>query len=179
MKKFGNDYWVGSEWRQNYMSSFWLVLFSSWILYNGALFWIWRVFRIANIAWAVPSPKETCDFCSIGAKISISSSRTRELDEDDDDKTSCSSRSFFCFWRWRWWTFGTTFIKDRVDKRKACIWRRTRYSHTITKKKRTSSLARPICHTGTRFAEKLAWAIRRSVDFRQRSRRWSSSQHHL
>ena len=69
------------------MSGFWLVVLSSWILYSG-------IYRSgleescvpAKIEWAVSSPKKTCNFCTIRAKISISSSRTRELDEDDDDK---------------------------------------------------------------------------------------------
>ena len=36
----------------------------------------------------------------------------------------------------------------------------------------------PICHTGTRCVRKLAWAIRRRLDFWQKSRRWRSPEHY-
>ena len=72
---FGYDYWLGSERRQNYMSSFWLVLISSWILNNGTFwFWIWRVLRTRQ------------NRVSVSEQKSANPARTRELDEDDDDK---------------------------------------------------------------------------------------------
>ena len=56
----------------------------------------------AKIAWAVCSTKETCNFCTIRAKVSISSWHTR-LSWRWWRQTSRSSRSCYCLWRW-WWT---------------------------------------------------------------------------
>ena len=45
VKNFEYDYWTVSKRRENYISSFWLILFSSWILfYRSYFFWIWQVF---------------------------------------------------------------------------------------------------------------------------------------
>ena len=80
--KFGYDCWAGSKRRQNYTSSFWLVLFSSWTLHNVTYCVGFDESCVpANIAWAICSPEETCNFCSIGAKISISSSHENWTDD--------------------------------------------------------------------------------------------------
>ena len=46
--------------------------------------------------------------------------------------------------------------------------------HSYKEEKRTSSLERPVCHTGTRRVRKLACAIRRRLDFGQKLS-WCSS----
>ena len=64
MKNLGTTIELDPKRRQNYMSSFWLVLFSSRILHNGH--------TMLDL-----TPEETCNFCFIAAKISTSSSHTR------------------------------------------------------------------------------------------------------
>ena len=54
---------------------------------------------------------------------------------------------------------------EGTGERKAWICRRTQNSCTVTKKKRTSSLARPIGHTATRCVREFAWEIRRNIFF--------------
>ena len=83
-EKFGNHYWVASEGRHNYMSCFWLALFSSWIFYYLTYCPGLDEFYVpSKIAWALPSLKETCDLCTYRWEISVSSPHIR---------TS-----------WRWW----------------------------------------------------------------------------
>ena len=81
------------------------------------------------------------------------------------------------FWRWRRSASGATCIKKRTGERNAWLCRRTQNACTVSKQK-TSSLASAICHSGTRCVRKLAWVIRRSLDFGPKSRWWSTSQHH-
>ena len=77
-EKFGDDYWIGSTRRQDYMSSVGLVLFSGRMFHSGTYCVGFDEPCVpAKVAWAICSPEEACNFCSIEAKISISSSCTR------------------------------------------------------------------------------------------------------
>ena len=92
---------------------------------------------------------------AVAGHSSIPAHKSREFDEDDDDKSLVRpDRSIDS--------------EDEDDEplvqlssrteliKKAWICCRTRYSYTVAKKKRTSSLARPTCPTGTRCVRKLA-----------------------
>ena len=70
-EEFGYDYWTVPKRRQNYMSSFWLVLFSSRILHNGTTcVGLDESCVPAKMAWAICSPEETCNFLSFKPKFS-------------------------------------------------------------------------------------------------------------
>ena len=72
---------MGSEKRQNYMSSFCHVLLSRWIIHSGTCCVRTDESCVpAKIAWAICSPEETCNYRTIGA------AHTTELDHDEDDK---------------------------------------------------------------------------------------------
>ena len=85
MKHLGMTIELDPKKRQNYMSGFWLVLLSSWILYAGTYCSGLEESCVpAKIEWAVSSPKKTCNLCS--EQKSACPAPARELDEDDDGK---------------------------------------------------------------------------------------------
>ena len=171
-EEFGYDYWTVSKRRQNYMSN------SSPAEYStmGQL-----VLDLTSLAY---QPKSRERFARLKKHVTFSLSNqnsAKSLTRTGRKGrwyTSCSSRPYCRFWRRRWSASGATCIKEWTSDRKAWICRGTQSACTVTKKKRISSLARPIYYTGARCVRKLARAIRRSLDFGQQSRRWSSPQHH-
>ena len=60
---------------------------------------------------------------------------------------------------------------SRSETVEAWISRKTQSSYTVTKKKRTSSLARSVCHIWTGCVRNIAWAIKRSLKRGQKSDR--------
>ena len=74
-----------------------------------------------KIAWAISSRKETCDLCTIRAKISISQLTHERTWWRWWRWTSCSSIKCYRSWRRRWWASGATIIKKRTDKKKSVI----------------------------------------------------------
>ena len=79
-EKVGYDYWNGSSRRPDYMPSFWLVFFSSWVFHSGT-YCVWRVLHISLRQNRVT---DLVTLCHVRAKTSISG--------------SCSRHA----WRWRW-----------------------------------------------------------------------------
>ena len=83
---FGNYYWIGPKRRQNYMSVFWLILLSSWILYYGHI-----VLDLTSLAYQPKSRERSAHLkrhvtFALSEQKSAYPAHARELDEDDDDK---------------------------------------------------------------------------------------------
>ena len=101
----------------------------------------------------LPEPDEDDD-----DKSFVRSDRTADS-EDEDDKPLVQPSSW----------------KELVKEKRESAAERT-VPAQLRRRKRTSSLTRPICATGTGCARKLAWAIWRRLDIGQKSWRWSFSQ---
>ena len=103
---------------------------------------------------------------------------TRELDEDEVDKLRVRPERIAISDNKddKLWVQPTSRKEPVQEQRESAAARRV--SCTVTKKKRTSSLPRYICHTGTKGVREVAWAIRGCLEFGQKGRSWSFPQHY-
>ena len=177
MKNLGITLELDPKGAKNYTSSFWLVLSPVEYSTMGDI-----VLDLSCPAYQPKSrersarPTKHVTF-TLSREESAYPAHPQDLDDDEDDKPVVLSDR----------TIGSEKgdednkpLVQPASKESADAWIfcNTKSSYTVRKKKRTSNLARSVCHTETRCVGNFAWTIRRRLEFGQKFRLWSSSENY-